>query len=183
MKYKILLILFFILSLNLLADEITDKLEKKYNDENIKLNDKVDVLYKLLLEYRNVLPMKGIDYANEGLSVLDQEPRLDSIYRFKFLNGIGDSYRYISRNEQAIDFYFKALSLAEKSRNEKNRGIALNNIGLIYNNIKDYNLSLDYIKRSFRIFKTFNDKPLIIQSYNNLASIYWNDKQIDSALK
>lgn len=183
MNYRLLCALFILFTFNSVADEKTDKLEEKYNKKNIKPNEKVNLLLKLLVEYRNVLPMKGIDYATEGLRIIDKDPKLDSLYRFKFINGIGDSYRYISRNDKAIDYYFKALRLAEKSSNEKNRGIALNNIGLIYNNIKDYPLALDYIKRSFRIFGKYRDKSLIIQSYNNLASIYWNDNQVDSALK
>lgn len=183
MKYSILILL-TLLSIHFAkADEATDKLEKLYKQENLTNEKKVELLFKLLVEYRNVLPMKGIDYARTGLEILDNDSRLDSLYRFKFVNGIGDSYRYISRNEEAIDYYFRALRIAEKLRREKDRAIALNNIGLIYNNIKDFNLALDYIKRSFRIFKQYNAKPLIIQSYNNLASIYWNDNQIDSALK
>lgn len=165
------------------ADKMTDNLERIYKQKNITPSKKVETLFKLLVEYRNVLPMKGIDYANEALELIKNDPKLDSAYRFKLVNGIGDSYRYISRNELAIDYYFKALRLAEKSKIEKDRGIALNNIGLIYNNIKDFNLALDYIKRSYKIFDKFKDKSLIIQSYNNLASIYWNDKKIDSALK
>ena len=183
MNYRIIIVFFFLFTLNSLSDQITDKLEEKYSRKDIKTPEKVELLFKLLVEYRNVLPMKGIDYANEAMLLIEKDPKLDSIYRFKFINGIGDSYRYISRNEQAIDYYFKALRLAEKTRNEKNRGIALNNIGLIYNNIKDYPLALDYIKRSFKIFGKYKDKSLTIQSYNNLASIYWNDNQVDSALK
>lgn len=183
MKYSIIIVL-TILSLQFSkADEATDKLEEKYKQENLSDERKVELLFKLLVEYRNVLPMKGIDYAKTGLEIIEKDKKLDNEYRFKFINGIGDSYRYISRNEKAIDYYFNALRIAEKTKKEKDRAIALNNIGLIYNNIKDYNLALDYIKRSFHIFKRFDEKPLIIQSYNNLASIYWNDKQIDSALK
>lgn len=183
MKYSIIILIILLSLHNLNADEATDKLEKLYKQENLSKEKKVELLFRLLVEYRNVLPMKGIDYAKIGLDIIDKDPKLDSLYRFKFINGIGDSFRYISRNEEAIDFYFKALRIAEKSKKERDRAIALNNIGLIYNNIKDYKLALDYIKQSFRIFKQYNEKPLIIQSYNNLASIYWNDKQIDSALK
>lgn len=183
MKYSIIILIILLSLHNLNADEATDKPEKLYKQENLSKEKKVELLFRLLVEYRNVLPMKGIDYAKIGLDIIDKDPKLDSLYRFKFINGIGDSFRYISRNEEAIDFYFKALRIAEKSKKERDRAIALNNIGLIYNNIKDYKLALDYIKQSFRIFKQYNEKPLIIQSYNNLASIYWNDKQIDSALK
>lgn len=183
MKYKILLIFFIFCTLKVYSDDLTDSLEHILKKENITKEKKTKVLYDLLIEYRNVLPMKGIDYAEEGLKLIEDDNYLDSLYRFKLYNGIGDSYRYISRNEEAIDYYFKALRIAEKQRSEKNRAIALNNIGLIYNNIKDFKLALDYIKRSFNIFNNFKDKSLMIQSYNNLASIYWNDKQIDSALK
>lgn len=183
MNYRLICVLFILFTSISVADEKTDRLEEKYNKKNIKPNEKADLLLKLLVEYRNVLPIKGIDYANEGLRIIKNDPKLDSLYRFKFINGIGDSYRYISRNEQAMDYYFEALRLSEKSGNEKNRGIALNNIGLIYNNIKDYPLALEYIKRSFSIFGKYKDKSLIIQSYNNLASIYWNDNKVDSALK
>lgn len=183
MKYKLLILFFIFCTYFVYSDDMTDSLEHILKKENITKEKKAKVLYDLLIEYRNVLPMKGIDYAEEGLKLIEDDNYLDSLYRFKFYDGIGDSYRYISRNEEAIDYYFKALRIAEKQKLEKNRAIALNNIGLIYNNIKDFNLALDYIKRSFSIFKNFNDKSLIIQSYNNLASIYWNNKQIDSALK
>ena len=184
MKFlKSIFIVFLFILTTTLADDRTDELEEQLKQPNISTKKIVEIHYSLLLEYRNVLPLKGIDYANEALELLKENPKLDSLYKFKFLNGIGDTYRYVSSNEYAMDKYIEALKVSEENKNQKQKAIALNNIGLIYNNIKDYQLALDYLIRSFNIIKNFDDKPLLIQSYNNMASIYWNDNQIDSSMK
>ncbi len=184
MKNKILILLIIVFSIGTVyADEKTDKLELKLENKNLTPEQKIDIYYSLLLEYRNVLPLKGIDYATDALKIIEGNSKLDTLHKFKFLNGIGDTYRYVSSNEYAMDKYIEALKVAEDRNNRKQKAIALNNIGLIYNNIKDYQLALEYMIRSYKIIKTYDDKPLLIQSYNNIASIYWNDSKIDSSVK
>ncbi len=184
MKFLLLILSFVVLFSKLsFADDRIDGLEAQLEQENLTSESRVEIHYSLLVEYRNVLPLKGIDYATDALKIIKNNSRLDSIYKFKLLNGIGDTYRYVSSNEYAMDKYIAALKVSEINKDRKQKAIALNNIGLIYNNITDYQLALDYLIRSYEIIKTFKDKPLLIQSYNNMASIYWNDNQIDSSMK
>lgn len=183
MKFKIIIIFFSLITYLSYAKDDTDSLEHILHREGLSQTKKIDILYDLLVKYRNVLPLKGIDYATSALKLVDNDQYLDSLYSFKLLNGIGDSYRYISQNEKAVGYYFKALRIAERQGNNRNKAIAYNNIGLVYNNVKDFKLALDFLKKSYNIFKNYNDKSLIIQSYNNIASIYWNAKEVDSAIK
>ena len=181
MKFRLLIILF--LSFNLLsATERSDSLEVLLDNESLSKSKKIEIRLDLLLEYRNILPEKGIDFAKGGLKNLPNSK--DSVkYKLKIFNGIGDSYRLTSQNELAMDYYFKALRLSEKIGDTFWRATALNNIALVYNNIMDLELSLDYIQRSLNLFKSTKDTSMLIQSYNNLASIYWNMKKVDSASK
>ena len=85
--------------------------------------------------------------------------------------------------EKAIKKYEEALAIFEQAKSEKGSGIALNNIGLVYDNLGQYNKALDYYEKSLGIYKKIDDVRNQGITLNNIGAVYDNLGQYNKALE
>src|SRR5574344_170129 len=87
-------------------------------------------------------------------------------------NLINDAVKFFNEKN-----YKEALKLfLELEKNEKDPNI-LNNIGLCYSNLSDYENAKKYFEEALQI----NDE--LFQTYVNLSDVYFSTKQIEKAIK
>lgn len=97
-------------------------------------------------------------------------------------NNIANIYQTKKDEQAALQYYMKALALAEESKNKSLQGIALNNLGKLYlNELKQYDKAFEYLNRGLAIRKEVGDKAEISKSYNLLANYYLYQKDYDNA--
>ncbi len=60
------------------------------------------------------------------------------------LSNIGESYRYLGNNTEALINYNMALDIYENSGTKRNMGVVLNNIGLVYMADGEYELAIKH---------------------------------------
>jgi tetratricopeptide (TPR) repeat protein len=73
--------------------------------------------------------------------------------------------------------YFENLKLYEKLNEKRLVAGTLGNIGVDFVDQGNYLKALEYINKALRIGLEINDKTIITDQYNNLASIYYNGVQ------
>lgn len=75
-------------------------------------------------------------------------------------------------NIKSIDYFKRAIVLNEKSGNLNGVILATNYIGMLYDEIQDYNSAVDYFKKGLDINKKLNSKTNIVSSLVNVSQSY-----------
>lgn len=104
----------------------------------------------------------AIEYYHKALQIDENH--------LKSLKELSTLYENINDNENAIIYYKKLLNLTPK-KDIPNTVICLNQIGVCYNKLKNYNKSIEYFKKALH-FK--ND---ISEIYDNLSVCYFNTRE------
>lgn len=117
----------------------------------------------------------------EEALVLLTDSGADSIIARAY-NGIGIYYIKRSDYSNALDNYFKALRLFEKSSDFNGLGGVLANIGEVYQVKNDIPSAKKYILRSMEVNKKNNNINFYLDAAQTLANIYGMNNQFDSAM-
>ncbi|MFQ5335043.1 MAG: tetratricopeptide repeat protein, partial [Flavobacteriales bacterium] len=94
--------------------------------------------------------------------------------RVKTLLHFGSAFRS-SKPKSAMLYAEDALKLAKSLNDKKSISRCLNFIGLLYDDIGDYQKAIDYYKQSLNIRIEINDKKGMASCYNNLGVLYLNN--------
>lgn len=106
---------------------------------------------------------------------------VDTLLTIKCLNNLGVSYRKLNLEKEAFDYYFQALDLSEKINHVKSITIALNGIGNVFIDTKEYDKALHYFKRVYAFDLENNNIKGQEYSLSNIGEVYLYKKSYDSA--
>jgi signal transduction histidine kinase len=99
------------------------------------------------------------------------------------MNLLGVVYRNRGNYAGAIDYYKKALILAEQVNDSVQIGYSYNNIGGIYRIQGNNPLALEYVLNGLKIFEKIGDKRGMAFCTINVGLIYKNQKNYEKALQ
>ncbi|MBS1599225.1 MAG: tetratricopeptide repeat protein [Bacteroidetes bacterium] len=141
------------------------------------------VMYHISVYYKNTGKLDSmLTYVTRLLDIA-HELNDDSLLVMTY-NDLGNALEFKSDYPVALEFYLKALRLAENKMSAKMIQPMYNNIGLIYMDLGNYKECLNYLKKSLKYLpeaaKESAEFPVII--YENLAETYLALDNIDSAL-
>lgn len=156
-------------------------------DDAINISEKLFYIKGLGISYdrKGLTARYNYDFSNSvthhkrALNYLSKTS--DTLLQIKCLNNLGVSYRKLNLEKEAFDFYFQALDLSEKINHVKSITIALNGIGNVFIDTKEYDKALHYFKRVY----TYDLKNENIRgqeySLSNIGEAYLYNKSYDSA--
>ncbi len=122
---------------------------------------------------------RSVNDHKRALGYLDKTT--DTLLKIKCLNNTGVSFRKLNLEKEAFYYYFQALELSEKINHDKSISIALNGIGNVFLDIKDYDKALYYFKKVYA-FDVRNDNiPGQQYSLSNIGECHLYKKSYDSA--
>jgi len=85
--------------------------------------------------------------------------------------------------KNALDYYFKALKLAEGLDDKNSIATQFVNIGTVYHDLKDYQKALDYYFRALKMDEELGYKSGIANDLGNIGSLYISLKKYSEAEK
>lgn len=88
------------------------------------------------------------------------------------LRVIGNAYKDGFDLPNALDYYRKCLSIAEKINDTINIAGASLNIGYVYGQLNDFEKSLDYLNKSVQLFEKIKHKRGLALCFGNLGAVY-----------
>ena len=91
-------------------------------------------------------------------------------------------YQEQGRYDEAIAIYFELIELEVKNKTIKRVLPLYNNIGLVYETLKDNNKALEFYQKTYKIATNINDFYQINLSSGNIANIFTTQGKLDSAL-
>ena len=104
--------------------------------------------------------------------------------------GVSDGYTYLgiaNKNlgnyKKALEYQKKALEIRTKEKQTKLVAITLNNIGIVYDHIRDSENAIASYEESIKLSREVGDSLQVAKSLNNLGICYRNLGQYQKALK
>ncbi len=125
---------------------------------------------RLAWEYRDVRADSALYYATMALIQAQQNGFKD--IEIQSINYSGIAYRNLGNLTKALQKYLLALDLAEKEKNEEQRGYTLINIANLYQHQTNFYSSIEYLDKAVEQAKQLNDDRMLAYAYNNLGKSY-----------
>ncbi len=148
---------------------------------NMKKYVKIDFLHSIAISYRKIGDFtKAIEYYDSTLSgaTLNQDLQMQQV---SFL-GKGLVYKQLTRYDDALNAYKKALKIAEQIDNLTAVGDIQNNIGSVYSALEKHKAALEVFRNVKRIREETNDLGIYYGvALNNLALEFLYLNKNDSA--
>jgi len=176
---RLICLLLITMAVNCTAQERQDSLVKATAHLTEDSNG-VKLLVEIAKGYQSIDADKGIRYAQQGL---DLSQKID------WPTGMILSYNRLGGNSvmkadypNALDYFFKALKIAEDQKNKEWSARLFSNIGLVYDREKNYSKALEYQLKSLAIAEERGDKKTMCINYANIGSVYTNEANYPKAL-
>lgn len=203
LKYRLtlLLLLFFsFLTYKSSSGQSLPKVDSLRSELNKPIHDttKIKILFELgdlfvdgpsdsLLFYYQYALSIAQNYESQPYKALNKKNKKTAItfkkLSIKALIEIGIEYFFRSDYSKALEYYFKALDIAEKTNDKSLISQCYNEIGIVYKNQGKYKLALDYYEKALLMATELNDKPWIAACNTNIGNIYRKKGNYEKALE
>ncbi len=87
-------------------------------------------------------------------------------------SNVGYTYLVLGDQQNALDYYNRALLLCRELRDSRTEAITLNNIGAVYDTQGDKQAALDYFNRALLLYREVKDNKNEAASLNNIGLLY-----------
>lgn len=94
---------------------------------------------------------------------------------------LGNIYADKGNNPASIQYYNKALLLAESIKDKKNTAHLQKNIGTLYVSWKQFDKALDFYDKALKTSQLIKDETLTADCYNNIGIIYEQQEKFENA--
>jgi len=160
-------------------NKLTDSLKRLLTITNADTSRAL-VLTNLGLQYRNTNPDSTIYYCEKALALAKQ-------IQFKrgeasAISTIGVAMREKGDLPKSLELQIQALQIAEPNNYAIETASCLRRIGLVYMDLKNYPVCLQYFYRALNEYYAVQYKRGIANEYMNLGMTYEYMNQLDSAL-
>jgi signal transduction histidine kinase len=177
-----------IMVLNDIADRFLSRDPNKsiiYCKQALQLSKKIKWNDGIALSLRNIGQNtafvgdidKADKYFDNALTFAESKLNKCLLYRAK-----GTVNSSTSNYPKAIEYYFKALKIAEEIKNDKETARISRSIGNSYGNIKDFKKALFYLKKALEIDTKINLKDQMGRDIQSIGSIYKDEKKFPQAI-
>lgn len=159
--------------------EILKKTYTSKNEKTIKKIMKIASVHKELGNYE--LAIANYEKALKKLNKNNSPKELIA----SCMNNMGILYRSVGNLIKAVSFGENALEIYLEIFGENNIQIAIsyNNIGLAYQEKKEYPNAITNFEKAIKIFESINEPKSKLSCLNNLASIYKRQKNYFQAIE
>ncbi len=140
-----------------------------------------DLLGEICWKLRSSDFQQGLDFGQESVRLARQlnYPECQA----QSTNYMGVIYRNMGNYSKAMEYYFEALAIAEKSQIEIQIGYSLNNIGDLYRYQKNNEEALNYTNKAIEVFHRIGNKRGEAYAHIRQGEIYLELSQFQNALK
>ncbi|MBS1511903.1 MAG: tetratricopeptide repeat protein [Bacteroidetes bacterium] len=158
-------------------DSLSHLLIKEKADTN-----RVTVLWRLAEQYQFFKPDTALQLAQQALLLAQRIQYTEGESRSLAI--LATAQYMIGNYPSALNNYMQKLKIEEKRNSPRNYASALNNIGLMYILLGEYNNALDYLYRADSTIETAGDAAKAELKYNitgNIGEAYYRMNKADSA--
>jgi signal transduction histidine kinase len=141
--------------------------------------ERIDIYRELIRGLVQQNPVKAVQYAEDALELIQDYP--DSVLFPDIYNAIGMAHYYKGNLLISIEYFLKARTEYEIQGRDDKVANTLNNIGVTYEEIQNYEKSKEFYFESLKVHKRLNNLEIQTAVYNNIGSTFEAVGQLDSA--
>jgi serine phosphatase RsbU (regulator of sigma subunit)/Tfp pilus assembly protein PilF len=133
-----------------------------------------NIIYLSDPEQDEELNQKILRFSEQKLKT-EKSKSLIAFYRAKqliSLNNLGIIHMYRSDNEEAKNFFNRAIELAKALNNKQKIAAVFNNFGIIYYREGNYSRSIEFYTKALSINEAAGDLKATAAALNNIGNIY-----------
>ncbi len=157
---------------------IVDSLYRVYQNANVQ--DKILLLADIGYYYRLINPDSALKITQTALKMAKDAHFEQG--EVNALGSIGSVYRIQGDMQNAMYYYFECLRIAEKLDLKVELAQAHLGIGVVYADLKEYDLAIQNINIAAQKYEKLNNRERYSTTLANLGEVYLKKKQLDSAL-
>jgi len=131
--------------------------------------------------YQKALALSNKNYDTISTSK-SQTLRIFALSKSTALRCIGIVYYFKGSNDNAVDYYTKALRISEKIDDKKGITSCCNNIGLVHASQGSYEKALEYYLISIKTSEEVGDKKGMSNCYNLISNVYYYQGNYERAI-
>ncbi len=152
-----------------------------YKDQKLHDTTRLDALTSIAEIYRNSKPDSAIVLCDDLINYANNKKQYK--YVVYAYNIKGHSAMNKGNNDDALQFYLKALDINKKENNIITIGQSYNNIATIYQKKADFKNTLYYYLEALKVYEQKKGTEVYISNtYNNLGRFYSSQKNYDVSL-
>lgn len=91
-----------------------------------------------------------------------------------YLNNLGNASIDLGEYQQAVDYFERALEVAQDSGNRSGEGSVFGNLGRVFSEVGEYQQAIDFYHQSLIIFQELEDKGNQLLALGSLGIAYKN---------
>ncbi|WP_420582764.1 tetratricopeptide repeat-containing sensor histidine kinase [Reichenbachiella sp.] len=176
-KYN-LIVYFFFISCSLKAQDKWSQHIEKLDSIQKSSSEYANLIVEIAWQISDLSPDSAIYYGELGLSLAEEYQR-DTI-RYRSLLGLSGAWSRKGEHSKSIELSLEALQLSENSGDTTAIFDALNNIGIDYYYLNDFEKSLEYFRKSADVIEEF--RPNQQKSRHQFANALMNMALVEAEL-
>jgi len=162
-----------------------------YYRSRVELAEKLDYTHGRKLAYRSlgVLEFRKDSRFEESIAWLEkgmqlvEEKNLPPGDKVDLLTNYGVVYHYWDKIGEAIEKYVEAVEICRSSNLQSREGRLLNNLGIFYRKLKEYDKAIDIYQQSYALRAKLKDTMGMANNLLNMAPVYGKNKAPQKSLE
>jgi len=159
-------------------DNYLDSLEQAYQKSDVASVERLQLLRALAQDLED--PQKKLAYSNLLIAAAQQAD--STLMLFDGYLQKGSALRLKSDLTIALDFYFKAATLAIDHKMDRQLGITNIAIADVYSIMDNHKNAIDYYNAAIDLLREVDDSVGVASALLNAGDEYFNQEKFDSAM-
>jgi len=166
-------------SLFLFSETALEKIETQL--PGAQGEEKIGLLLELINGYKSTQPQKALKFGNEARELFKTYPnKKDHAVLLTTMSSVSLS---LNDYKNAGDYARSSLIIAQKTGDKPVIAGALYLLAKTYENLEEFNQSLDYYSKCEKLYKELNDNNNLAVLYNDIAGIRWRLSNYAAAIE
>lgn len=159
------------------------KIDSLYNIYLNSNHDSIKIRNLILIEqvYENIDIKKAIEFANKALAIAEKSNNLYG--KANSYSALGNINQKSGNFKEALSYYNKAFNVYKGIEDSLQLPGLLNNIGIMYDNLGEYNKAVEYLMLSLDGHIKNNNKEGIASAFLNIGLSYFRQENYEKALE
>lgn len=162
---------------------VSCKSDVKTPDKQHALTERAEEVARKYAGIHRMIYVNPAAAREDALKLLSSPDVTDTVSQVVLLKHMGSSYVFETNYSEALNYYNRALALAEAMHLFTEVAHLKNNIGVIHNELGNYKLAYSNLAEAISNYELAGNTVRRVAAYNNIGITFLNLKNYDKALQ
>lgn len=149
------------------------------NFSNLSREQMVDTLLHLSKHFSSISHNKSYKYATDAMILSENIDYAEG--KLKAYTAIGENNILSGNYVDAMEYFFKAMSIAQNKHSRKDIAFTMDKIGDCYQRITDFESALSFYNDALNIYRKLDNRQGVTQALIHIAGTYGMQNECDKS--